>query len=176
MLKMQSEITTKDLSYLLGIRQQSLNELLNKLEKGGYVTRVPLQADKRVMVVQLTEKGKNEQYLETDFSNIFGCLSKDEQIMFGEYLDRVISALEIQLPIEEEDVSNWMQTARSRMGDGRFERMMSMCDKFGKMWRGSFAHGCCDITPDESTSAPNSDDPMPEGCCSGFFGGFGGEK
>lgn len=32
-LKMQSDITTKDLSYILGIRQQSLNELLKKLEK-----------------------------------------------------------------------------------------------------------------------------------------------
>lgn len=33
MLKIQPEIATKELAYLLGIRQQSLNELLNKLEK-----------------------------------------------------------------------------------------------------------------------------------------------
>lgn len=33
MLKIQPKITTKDLSYLLGIWQQSLNELLNKLKK-----------------------------------------------------------------------------------------------------------------------------------------------
>ena len=31
MLKIQPEIATKELAYLLGIRQQSLNELLNKL-------------------------------------------------------------------------------------------------------------------------------------------------
>ena len=49
MLKIQPEIATKDLSYLLGIRQQSLNELLNKLEKSGYVERRPSEADKRVM-------------------------------------------------------------------------------------------------------------------------------
>jgi len=39
MLKIKPKITTKDLSYLLGIRQQSLNELLNKLEKSGHVER-----------------------------------------------------------------------------------------------------------------------------------------
>ena len=57
-LKIQPEIKTRELAYLLGIRQQSLNELLNKLEKSGYVERRPYEKDKRVMVVHLTEKGK----------------------------------------------------------------------------------------------------------------------
>ena len=39
MLKIQPEIKTRELAYLLGIRQQSLNELLNKLEKSGHVER-----------------------------------------------------------------------------------------------------------------------------------------
>ena len=46
MLKIQPEIATKDLAYLLGIRQQSLNELLNKLEKNSYVERRPSEKDK----------------------------------------------------------------------------------------------------------------------------------
>lgn len=33
LLKIQPEIATKDMAYLLGIKQQSLNELLKKLEK-----------------------------------------------------------------------------------------------------------------------------------------------
>lgn len=54
----QAEIRSfADLSYLLGIRQQSLN----KLEKSGYVERRPSEADRRVMVVHLTEKGKTIQ-------------------------------------------------------------------------------------------------------------------
>ena len=60
MLKIQPEIKTRELAYLLGIRQQSLNELLNKLEKSGHVERKPSEKDKRVMVVHLTEKGKND--------------------------------------------------------------------------------------------------------------------
>ena len=61
-LKMQPEISTKDLSYLLDIRQQSLSELLGKLEKAGYITRRPRESDKRVMMVKLTDKGRDAQW------------------------------------------------------------------------------------------------------------------
>lgn len=124
MLKMQSEISTKDLSYLLGIRIQSLNELLSKLEKGGYITRIPSEADKRIMLVQLTEKGRHEQQPRLDFGDIFNCLSDEEQTVFSEYLDRVIGALESQLGDDEDDERlAWMHSARERMGDERFKMM-----------------------------------------------------
>lgn len=129
MLKLQEEITTKDLSYLLGIRQQSLNELLNKLENSGYVTRVPSEADKRVMLVRLTEKGRSEDKKEEpDFDNILSCLNEEEQASFSKYLDRIIAALETQLGVEEDDDQReeWLRAARSRMGNEQFERLMSM--------------------------------------------------
>jgi DNA-binding MarR family transcriptional regulator len=128
-LKLQEEITTKDLSYMLGIRQQSLNELLNKLESGGYVIRIPSEADKRVMLVKLTEKGRNEDKKDDpDFDSIFNCLNEEEQAAFGAYLDRIISAFESQLGIEADDNvrAEWLRAARSRMGDEQFERLMSM--------------------------------------------------
>lgn len=132
MLKMQPEISTKDLSYLLGIRQQSLNELLNKLEKAGYVVREPSETDRRVMLVKLTEKGKEEHSLNTDYSDIFDCLSSEEQKTLDDYLDRIIAALEKQLGIEDsDDMESWMKSARSRMGDDMFERMISMRSRFG---------------------------------------------
>jgi len=96
-LKMKPEISTKDLSYLLDIRQQSLNELLNKLERADYILRTPSEADRRVMMIQLTEKGKNEPHIDRDFGGIFGCLNDEEQTAFSEYLDRIIAALEEQL-------------------------------------------------------------------------------
>ena len=96
MLKIQPEIKTRELAYLLGIRQQSLNELLNKLEKSGYVERRPYEKDKRVMVVHLTEKGKKIPQPETDYQEILDCLSLEELQQFGEYLDRIIAAFGIQ--------------------------------------------------------------------------------
>lgn len=149
MLKMQPEISTKDLSYLLGIRQQSLNELLNKLEKAGYVVREPSESDRRVMMVKLTEKGKVQQPSDTDFSDIFDCLNPEEQAAFGDYLDRVIAALEARLGVDEdeEEMKDWLRAARSRMGNEMFERMMSLRGGFGR--HGHDPHG------------------------KGFFGGFG---
>ena len=98
MLRLQDGISTKDLSYLLGVRVSSLNELLAKLEKGGYVTREPSEQDKRVMLVRLTEKGRNEQRPEPfDPGDIFSCLSDKEQRDFGEYLDLVTTTLYVSL-------------------------------------------------------------------------------
>ncbi len=141
MLKMQPEISTKDLSYLLGIRQQSLNELLNKLEKAGYVVRVPSESDRRVMMVKLTEKGEAQERADTDFSGIFDCLDQEEQAAFGDYLDRVIAALEARLGVDEdeEELENRLRAARSRMGNDMFERMMSLRGGFGR--HGHDPHG-----------------------------------
>jgi len=141
MLKLQPEISTKDLSYLLGIRQQSLNELLNKLEKIGYVVRVPSENDKRVMMVQLTDTGKASKQTDTDFYGFFDCLTPEEQVSFGSYLARIITALESKLGTGtyEEEMENWMRAARARMGSEKFDRMISMCSGFGSY--GSGSHG-----------------------------------
>ena len=137
MLKIQPEIATKELAYLLGIRQQSLNELLNKLEKNGYVERKPSENDKRVMIVHLTEKGKQLQQPETDYQSIFNCLLPEELKQLSQYLDRIIEAFQVQTGnVSEENNSNidWMSQARERMGNEHFEQLMSMRERaFGHM-------------------------------------------
>jgi len=102
-LKIKDGISTRDLSYLLGIQIPSLNELLSKLVKGGYATREPSEQDKRVMLVKLTDKGREEQQPESvGFNDIFSCLNEDEQQAFGEYLDRVIGVLEANFTGDDE--------------------------------------------------------------------------
>ena len=137
MLKIQPEIATKELAYLLGIRQQSLNELLNKLEKNGYVERKPSENDKRVMIVHLTEQGKQLQQPETDYQSIFNCLLPEELQQLSQYLDRIIEAFQVQTGnVSEENNSNidWMSQARERMGNEHFEQLMSMRERaFGHM-------------------------------------------
>lgn len=137
MLKIQPEIATKELAYLLGIRQQSLNELLNKLEKNGYVERKPSENDKRVMIVHLTEKGKQLQQPETDYQSIFNCLLPEELQQLSQYLDRIIEAFQVQTGNVSEETNSdidWMSQARERMGDEHFEQLMSMRERaFGHM-------------------------------------------
>ena len=137
-LKLRDGISTKDLSFLLGVRVSSLNELLAKLEKAGYVTRAQSEEDKRVMLVQLTEKGRNEQPappLDTD--DVFACLTDEEQNSLGEYLDRIIDALRAKGGDEEEDeaLSSKMEALRARFG-ATFEKHWSK--HFG---RHGFPHG-----------------------------------
>lgn len=178
-LKMQSDITTKDLAYILGIRQQSLNELLKKLEKNGYVERVPSKADGRVLLVRLTEKGKNLPDTSYDYSNIFKGFNEDELNEFSDYLQRIIASLEEELgDVFDENFYNWMENVRERMSEEQFEKMLSMrqgvFNRFGG-WnmfnrennsRGfGFMGG--EKMPEEMPGAerfdPDYDGPMPEG-------------
>ncbi len=135
-LKMQDGVSTKDLSYLLGIRVSSLNELLAKMEKSGYITREASEADKRIMLVNLTEKGRAEPQQARDPGDILACLTPEEQTALGEYLDRIIAALEADIgdAADDDERSWWMGAARARMGDDRFER-------FASMRRGGFPGG-----------------------------------
>lgn len=169
MLKIQPEIATKDLAYLLGIRQQSLNELLKKLEKNSYVERRPSEKDRRVMVVHLTEKGKEAQEPEANYQEFLGCLSPEELQQFGEYLDRIIAAFRMEGRSEDEDtVADWMDKARERMGDEQFEQLISMRERaFGSFGRGAKP----DNIPGAERFSPDYDGPVPDRNGFSFFGG-----
>ena len=178
-LKIQPEVATRDLAYLLGIRQQSLNELLNRLEQGGYVERKPSDKDRRVMIVHLTDKGKELRQPENDWRSVFGCLADEELSALSRYLDRIIDSLEEQAALLfEEDMSVWMEQARGRMGDEGFEEAVRRSGLVGgglKMFRrnrrenGDLGFGC-DVRgpapkdlPGAERFAPDYDGPLPEG-------------
>ena len=99
-LKLQPEISQKELTYLLDMRPQSLGELLFKLEKSGYITRTPAESDNRVMNIRLTQAGleaveQREQGVDTN--KLFACLNEEEQESLSGYLDRIIASLEAQV-------------------------------------------------------------------------------
>ena len=95
LLKMQPEITQKDLSYLLDMRPQSLDELLGKLEKKGFITRTPSEDDRRIMIIRLTPDGeKAAESPENKSGEFFGILNPEEKEQFNEYLERLIVNLE----------------------------------------------------------------------------------
>jgi DNA-binding MarR family transcriptional regulator len=127
-LKLKDAISTKELSYLLGVRVSSLNGLISKLEKSGHVTREPSEQDKRIMLVKLTEKGRKlEEPGTVEYGDIFACLSDEEQQAFGECLDRVIAALTEKLGHDD---------------DGELERMAAVRERFAEMLDGHWGrHG-----------------------------------
>ncbi|MDR1464609.1 MAG: MarR family transcriptional regulator [Oscillospiraceae bacterium] len=137
-LKLRDGISTKDLSYLLGMRISSLNELLAKLEKSGFIVREPSEEDKRVMLVKLTEKGKQEQQPEpADGEDPFSCLTAEEQQTLGALLDRISGAMQEALGGDEDRLEQW-QALRERFAEfhdgpfgGHFSGPRGGCRSFG---------------------------------------------
>jgi DNA-binding MarR family transcriptional regulator len=124
LLKIKDGISTRDLSYLLGARVSSMNELLAKMEKSGYIMREASEDDKRVMLIRLTEKGRDQQVpRHAAIGGLFNCLSAEEQDVLGGYLDRITDALEEEIGPGDEDgrAADWMRAAKERMGDEQFE-------------------------------------------------------
>jgi len=96
-LKMQPTISQKQLSYLLDMRQQSLSELLAKLERNGLIERAPSEDDRRAAVVSLTDKGREASEASEapeEGESLFDCLSAEERAALSDMLDRLIAALE----------------------------------------------------------------------------------
>ena len=58
LLKSAGAISQRDLRRIVGIRPQSLGELLAKLEAAGYIERTPNESDRRTMDVRITEAGR----------------------------------------------------------------------------------------------------------------------
>jgi DNA-binding MarR family transcriptional regulator len=104
LLKMQDGINVKDLAYLLGTGVPSVSEFLTKLEKGGYVIREQSKDDKRIVIVKLTKKGKEQRQLEEPgMEDVFAVLTAEEQKTLAEYLDRINQSLKNILGLEDED-------------------------------------------------------------------------
>lgn len=176
LLKLQSPISQKDLSYLMDMRQQSLSELLAKLEQKGYITRTPSEEDRRTTVIALTEEGRKtaEQTEETelDLNRVFDALSPEEQAGFGSSLDKIAGALEKEMDSLGVDwkraggPAGWGRRGRNappppppHHGHG-FGPMHGMFDER----RGCMPGGM----PGENRFAPEYDGPWPED-----FGGPG---
>jgi DNA-binding MarR family transcriptional regulator len=142
-LKMQPEISQKELSYLLDMRPQSLGELLTKLEKNGYITRTPSKTDRRVQNIKLIrEEDEATEATEKEFSfdKLFDCLSEEEQKNLSDYLSRIIETLEAQLGDEQPGPDfdprqrganrfaeyPHMTDGRNYSGNGRFDPRLEM--------------------------------------------------
>ncbi|WP_051260341.1 MarR family winged helix-turn-helix transcriptional regulator [Corynebacterium sputi] len=99
-LALQSPMPQKDLAFMLGVRPQSLSELLSKLESADLVTRRRDDTDRRTFVVELTEEGRKaaEEVSNHQDDDLFAVLSDEEQDQFTTLLDRVIESAEEKFP------------------------------------------------------------------------------
>lgn len=149
MLKIQDKMTSKDLGYLLGIRQQSLNESLKRLEKEGYVERQPDSQDHRVMRIHLMEKGKQVKQMQGQNDDLLADFSDEELRHFGSYVDRLRKSYDQHTAADfdahdekwADDMQEHMAAMRQQMGPEHFEQMMQRCHHMGMpMGMGCMGH------------------------------------
>lgn len=134
-LKLQPEITQKELGYLLDISKQALAELLHKLEKKGYITRTKSEKDRRSFVIKLTEMGheaipeENEEANNQSIEEFFACLSDQEQKNLIKYMDKIIDTIEEKMDTEEDDYALFFRErffARHGHGRNMFEHFLGL--------------------------------------------------
>ena len=92
-LNKKDGISTKELSEILNIKVTSLNETLNKLIKKGYLEKKASPEDKRVLLIYLTDKGRNIKPPKPKDINVFDCLSEDEKENLDKYLDSIAAEI-----------------------------------------------------------------------------------
>lgn len=120
LLDLHSPIAQKELAYLLGIRSQSLGELLAKLEQAGCITRSPSPDDRRTAIVEITDLGRSAAGRHTgllDEDTTFG-LDPDELRQFSGLLDTVIDHIEGSVP---GGIDRRLQRMRAMWSEGGFE-------------------------------------------------------
>jgi DNA-binding MarR family transcriptional regulator len=94
MLKIKDGLSAKELSHVLGIRVSSLNETLSKMEKDGLIVREPSEADKRVLLIYLTDEGREVEVGESEELDILAGFSDDEIDQLSKFISRMVSNAE----------------------------------------------------------------------------------
>ena len=92
-LKRKDNISTKNLAIILGISISALNSLLTKLEKNGFVVKEQSDEDKRVLLVKLTEKGRNHVLKPSIDYDLFDCLDDSQKQDFDSCLNSIINEM-----------------------------------------------------------------------------------
>jgi len=92
-------LTARELAEMMDIRQPSLTEMLNRLERGGIVRREPDQQDHRKIRIYLQDEGREilERYQEQrqqEVEYLNSVLTWEEQQLFCRVCDKMADALE----------------------------------------------------------------------------------
>lgn len=87
-------LTNAEIAELLDIRPSSVSATISRLVDAGFVERIPSPTDKRAVIVQLSERGKElfaqyDEHVDTTADELFGGLTPDEQAQLKHLLTKL---------------------------------------------------------------------------------------
>ncbi len=93
--------THKELMELLSLNSSTVTGIINRLEKKGYIARLPKSGDKRVTYIALTAVGLKllqdaPNVLHDRLAKKLNSLSTDDQAMVKRSLEIIVSAMQIK--------------------------------------------------------------------------------
>ena len=93
--------THKELMELLSLNSSTVTGIINRLEKRGYVVRLPKSGDKRITYITLTATGlklleEAPNILHERLAKKLNTLSDDDKTMVKKALEIIISAMQIR--------------------------------------------------------------------------------
>ena len=113
LLKLKDGVATKDMAQILGIRVSSLNETLAKLAEDGLIERTPSEDDKRIMLVTLTEAGREAKVPSENLPDcLFEGFEDADLDAFNGYLERITANLENELGTDAQKLFEEQRAAR----------------------------------------------------------------
>lgn len=91
-------ISINELAKKTSLGKSTLTSMLDRLEKSGYIKRIPSREDRRIIMIQRTEKDKSFQNLYEEISKdmtdlYFKGFSKEEMSHFQDHLKRIFDNL-----------------------------------------------------------------------------------
>lgn len=102
LLALNNPVAQKELAYVLGIRSQSLAELLTKMEDKGLVERGPNPADRRTRIVSLTDEGRaaarDLEQSKSDVQDPFAALNDEDRDELHRLLGKLIDGVKATMP------------------------------------------------------------------------------
>ena len=92
-------LTQKELAQRAAVEQPTMAATLNRMERDGFITRVPDPTDRRSALVSLTETARGhlpeiERIIASINEIALGALEPDEQAAYGRLLRKMIDGLE----------------------------------------------------------------------------------
>lgn len=97
-LQQTPHISQKELVRQLDMRPQSASEMIQKLEKKGFIERYKSEEDQRVMMITLTKAGQVLLNQNGDFQPVFlNVLTMEEKQQFHRILEKLVSEIEPEI-------------------------------------------------------------------------------
>lgn len=134
-LNQKDGLSTKELAEIMNIKVTSLNETLNKLIRKGYIKKEVSPKDKRVLLIYLTDKGREYKFKSPEGLDIFDCLDDGQKESLNQCLDLISEEIHERFkkenPEKYENILKKRNEIIEKYFDGNFddEKWCNLFDK-----------------------------------------------